>query len=129
MPEFRPEYVEALNAARWNAWWIAVLAIPVVLLSFSALKRRFGCVTFSVAFVLSWLAFFFAVQYYWDAKLEIAKTPEEIADATADSGRAFGPFLVGIPLVFVYVSIVAVVIYGLVATLRWLMGNSTTRKS
>ena len=53
-----------------------------------------------------------------DILMRLAETDAEIADATADTARLFGPFLVGVPLVFIYVSVVGAFVYGVVALTR-----------
>lgn len=118
MDEFRPEYVNALDAARWNFWWYVAGAIPLLLLIPAAVKRRFGCLAFPLSYALSWVAFFCAVQYYWSVKMALAQTDAELSDATADTARLFGPFLVGVPLVLIYVSLVGVIVYGVAALVR-----------
>jgi len=116
--DFRPEYVQALDAARWNFWWFVAVAIPPLVLIQAAVKRHSGCMAFSLSFGLSWIALFCSVQYYWGAKIAVAKTVAEISDATNDAGASFGPFYVGIPLVFVYVLFVGVFVYGGTAIFR-----------
>ena len=128
MDEFRPEYVQALEAARWNFWWYVAGAVPLLLLIPAAAKRRFGCIAFPLSFASCWIAFFCAVQYYWDVKMELAETDAEISDATADTARLFGPFLVGVPLVLVYVALVGAIVYGLAATVR-LFGSRNARSA
>ncbi len=118
MEEFRPEYVEAINSARWNAWWIVVLVFPILLMTFTAINRRFGCVAFPIACAITWFSFVFAVEYYWDVKAQSAVTDAEIADASADTGRLFGPAAVGGPLVFAYVTVVTGLVYGTTAVIR-----------
>jgi len=116
--EFRPEYVQALDAARWNFWWYVAGAIPLLLLIAAAAKRKFAWIAFPLSYLLSWIAFFFAVEYYWGVKMAVAQTDAEMLDATADTARLFGPFFVGVPLVLIYVSLVGVVVYGTAALVR-----------
>ena len=118
MDEFRPEYVQALDAARWNFWWYVAAVIPILLLVPAAAKRRLGCLAFPLAYFLSWVAFCCAVEYYWTTKEQHAATGAEWADVTADTGRLFGPVLVGVPLVVIYVSLVAGLIYATAAIVR-----------
>ena len=40
MEIFRPEYVEALDAARWNAWWLLALVVPFILAVGPVLDKR-----------------------------------------------------------------------------------------
>ena len=112
MDEFRPEYVEALNAARWNYWWYITLAIPFLLLVPAAAKRKFGCLVIPPTYFLTWLAFNLCIQHYWAAKKINAVTEAEWEDVTADTGRLFAGIST-IPYVFVYVSVVAFSIYSL----------------
>ena len=128
MDNFRPEYVQALSVARWNFWLYVAAAAPVLLLIPAAVKRRFGCVAFPLSYALSWLAFFLAVEYYWSVKLAVAQTDAEMVDASGDTARLFGPFLVGVPLVLVYVSVVSVGVYGVAAFIRLVVTSDRTRR-
>ena len=117
MEELRPEYVEALNAAKWGWLWCATLAVPFLLLIPAAAKRKFGCLAFPTAYFLTWLVFNIHIQNYWAAKKANAVTDAEWADVTADTGRVFAG-VTTIPYVLVYVSVVGAVIYGIVAMCR-----------
>ena len=117
MEEFRPEYVEALDAARWGWLWYATLAVPFLLLIPAAVKRKFGCLAFPAAYVLTWLVFNIHVQNYWAAKKANAVTDAEWADVTGDTARVFAGATT-IPYVVVYVSIVGAAIYAIAAIFR-----------
>jgi hypothetical protein len=117
MDEFRPEYSQAIDAARWNFWWYIAAAIPLLLFIPAAAKRQLGCLAFPLAYTLSWIAMCAAVEYYWAAKKSNAVTEAEWNDVIADTARVFAPATV-IPFVVVYVSVVGAVVYGLFAIVR-----------
>ena len=121
--EFRPEYVEALDAARWNYWWYLSLAIPFLLLVPAAVKRKFGCLAISATYFLTWLTLNLCIQHYWAAKKINAVTEAEWADVTADTGRVFAGIST-IPYVFVDISVIAVLIYSIAGVLRYCFGKS-----
>ena len=123
MDEFRPEYVEALDAARWNCWWYLTLAIPFLLLVPAAVKRKFGCLAIPATYFFTWLAFNLCIQHYWAAKKINAVTEAEWADVTADTGRLFAG-ITTIPYVFVYVSVITVLTYSIAGVLRYCFGKS-----
>ena len=128
MDEIRPEYVEALNAARWNYWWYVAAAIPALLLVPAALTRKLGCLAFPAAYFLSWLALNFAVQHYWAAKEANAVTDAEWADVTADTAQLYAG-VTTIPYAFVYVSIVGALIYTTVGVVRSMFKPKSNNRS
>ena len=117
MEEFRPEYVDALNAAKWGWLWYATLVVPLVVLIPAAVKRKFGCLAFPAAYFLTWLVFNIHVQNYWAAKEANAVADAEWADVTADTARVFAGATT-IPYVVVYVSAIGAVIYAIAAICR-----------
>jgi hypothetical protein len=101
----RPEYLQALEAARWNHWFLLMLVVPAILLCFATRSWTLGFVALPVACVLCWLFFFLAVEYYWDVKDRMALTPKEMEDATGDTARLYGPVLVEFPFAVIYCSL------------------------
>ncbi|MCA9198558.1 MAG: hypothetical protein KDA87_13515 [Planctomycetales bacterium] len=124
MDKFRPEYVEALNAARWNYWWYIAVAIPFLLFVPAAVKRKYGCFVFPTAYFSSWLTLNLSVQHYWSAKAANAVTTEEMMDVTADTARALAP-LTTVPIVFVYVSVAGALVYAVVGFMRFCLKPKT----
>ena len=114
MEEFRPEYVEALNAAQWGWLWYATLAVPFLVFVPAAATRKLGCFAFPTAYFLAWLVFNIHVQNYWAAKEANAVTDAEWADVTADTAQVFAG-VATVPYVVVYVSVVGAVVYGIAA--------------
>lgn len=109
----RPEYLDALDAARWNYWFLVMLVVPPLLICAGRLAGKSGCIVFVAAFVVCWHCFGMWVGYYWDVKLQMAVTPAELHDSTADTAALYGPALVGTPFALIYctawVIVVAVV--------------------
>ena len=121
--QFRPEYIEATDAARYNFWlWLSV-ATPWILVLASTAKRKIRIFAIVLSYPVCWILFCVAVEYYWNAKLYFAVTEAEMSDATADTGRLYGPVMVGIPLVAIYVTIVSV----LICAVEWI-GRVLARK-
>ena len=101
----RPEYRDAVEAARSNFWLIPVfLASPILI--FTAVLRRWHWV-FIVAVVLfaafvTWVFLFFYSETLWETMEAHAETDAEIKDVASDTGRVLGPFLLGMPLAVFY---------------------------
>ena len=108
--QLRPEYVEATDAARFNFWLWLSIATPWLLVLASTTKRKTRIYAIIFSYPVCWILFCIAVEHYWNAKLEFAMTDAEMSDATADTGRLFGPVVVGIPLVAIYVTFVSLLI-------------------
>lgn len=121
MEEFRPEYVEALNAARWGWLWYVTLAVPFLLLTPSIVKRKYGSMPFPAAYFLTWLAFNLHIQNYWAVKKANVGASDEWADVTA---RLFAS-VTTIPYVFVYVSLVGAVLYGVTRIMQLCFKSKT----
>lgn len=98
----RPEYLEALEAARWNWWWLATLVLPALLICASSRKWWWAIIGFLVAVPLCWILFALAVEHFWEVKFRLAETEVERRDATADTARLFGPILIGTPFAVLY---------------------------
>ena len=101
----RPEYRDAVEAARSNFWLIPVfLAAPILI--FTAVLRRWhwvfivGVILFA-AFV-TWVFLFFYSETLWETMEAHAETDAEIEDVASDTGRVLGPFLLGMPLAVFY---------------------------
>ena len=116
MDPFRPEYVDAVNAAAWNHWFFLALAVPPLLL-IPLNWYRFHWALITVAFlcaaVLCLICFGLGVEYIWHVKEIHAQTTAEHADVTADTAKVFAPALIGVPYAIFYttgVQLVALII-------------------
>lgn len=105
MDRFRPEYVESVHAALWNLW-LAPLFLTAPVLPAIGYARRLSTASIIAAVFASifctWLSFFLHVEHYWEAKESYAVTAAERLDVAADTGRLFGPMLVGASFSIVY---------------------------
>lgn len=105
MDTFRPEYLEAVAASRWNLWLIPLfLSVPLLLLV-PVLRRWHWAVIGGLALagaVATWFSLFAYSETIWKTMEAHAQTNAEIDDVTSDTGRVFGPFLLGIPFALFY---------------------------
>lgn len=105
MDDFHVEYLAALDAARWNLWLVPMFLAPpaILLLAFYPWKTCLTtfCAT-AAAMCVAWICFCLYVEHYWETKSLLAQTDAEMHDATADTGRLFGPVLVGVPFAVGY---------------------------
>jgi hypothetical protein len=106
----RPEYLEALQWARWNHWVIAMWLAPILLIGAASRSWKLACLAMPVAIVACFVFFWLGVDYYWEVKERIAQTEEEWNDVTSDAARLYGPILVGPPFAIMYCSLLAVII-------------------
>ncbi|HOY59211.1 MAG TPA: hypothetical protein PK640_13890 [Verrucomicrobiota bacterium] len=105
---FRPEYLDAVAAARWNLWLIPVLLSAPLLLLLPVLKRWHWALITGLAFVCAiatWFSLFAYSETIWKTMEANAQTAAEIREVTADTGRVFGPFLLGIPFALFYAAV------------------------
>jgi hypothetical protein len=98
----RPEYLHALEWARWNHWLLAMWIVPAVMLCLAARSWKISLPVLPLAIVVCWWFLFLGVEYYWDVKGRIAVTEAEQEDFTSDAGRLYGPILVGVPFAIEY---------------------------
>jgi hypothetical protein len=105
MDTLRPEYLEAVAASRWNLWLFPLfLAAPLLLLA-PVLRRWHGAVLVGLALagaVATWFSVYGYSETIWRTMEANAKTSAEIDEVTSDTGRVFGPFLLGIPFALFY---------------------------
>lgn len=105
MNTFRPEYLEAVAAARWNLWLLPLFLSTPLLLLLPVLRRRHWAVIAVLAVagaVATWFSLFAYSETIWKTMEANAQTAAEIEDVTSDTGRVLGPFLLGIPFAFFY---------------------------
>lgn len=105
----RPEYIEAVEAARWGwSYWLMTI-VPPAMIWLSAvvwfLPQHMECgvglgkfsvpfiisATFVHALVLSWALILFWVNYVEWVKGRLAQTPDEWMDWSADTHVVFAP--------------------------------------
>ena len=102
---FRPEYLDAVAAARWNLWLIPVfLSAPFFLLR-PVLRRWHWAIIIGLALasaVATWFSLFAYSETIWKTMETHARTNAEMKDVASDTGRVFGPFLLGIPFALFY---------------------------
>lgn len=108
MDTLRPEYVEAVAAARWNLWLIPLfLAAPAILVLPIYRRWHWGvilCLAF-VAALATWVSLFGYSETIWRTMEVHAESSAEIEDVTSDTGRVFGPFFLGIPFALFYTTV------------------------
>ena len=105
MDTFRPEYLEAVAAARWNLWLIPLLLCAPLLLLVPVLRRWHWAAITGLAVIgtiATWISVFGYSETIWKTMEAHAQTGAEIEDVTSDTGRVLGPFLVGIPFALFY---------------------------
>ena len=119
LDQLRPEYIDAVNAAVWNHWFLLAILIPPFLL-LPPTWLRFHSATIFVVFlasvVLCWLCFGMGVQHIWDIKELNAQTTAERADVTADTAKLFAPVVIGVPFAICYnliVQLIALLVRGI----------------
>ena len=108
MDTLRPEYLEAVSAARWNLWLIPLFLSAPLLLMMPVLRRWHWAVIVSLALVgvvATWLSLFAYSETIWRTMETHAETAAEIDEVTSDTARVMGPFLLGIPLAVFYSAI------------------------
>ena len=110
---FRPEYVDAVNAAAtWNPWFFLALVLPPALLTpivWYRVHRAVNTFAFICATVLCLYCFGLGVQYIWDVKEIHAQTDAELADVTADTAKLYAPVIFGIPYAILYTALAQLV--------------------
>ncbi len=127
--QFRPEYVDAVNAAVWNHWFILSLLVPPAMLLLTTLCRCHWTIhafVFLCAVVLCWFCFGLGVRYIWDIKEIHTQTPAELADVTNDTAKLFAPVIVGVPYAIFYNLGVQLVLL-LIQRVVWLFGRAKTK--
>jgi hypothetical protein len=105
MDTLRPEYLEAVAAARWNLWLIPLFLSGPLLLLVPVIRRWHWAVIVGLllaAAVATWFSVFAYSETIWKTMEANAKTAAEINDVTSDTGRVLGPFLLGIPFALFY---------------------------
>lgn len=128
MDDFRPEYLAALAAARWNLWLVPMFLAPPAILLFCFYPWRTCLTTFcatAAAMCATWICFSLYVEHYWETKSQLAQTDVEIKDATADTGRLFGPVLVGVPFAICY----TLACLSVLATIDWMISLLRRRRT
>ena len=101
----RPEYLEAVAAARLNLWLIPLLLAAPLLVLMAVLRRwHWAAITglTLMAAIVTWMSLFGYSETIWKTMEAHAETPAEIKEVTSDTGRALGPFLLGIPFAVFY---------------------------
>ena len=105
MDELRPEYVNAVEAALWNYWFILAYLLPFLILLPLGWKRSHRILT-AIGAVLSlaicWLCYAKGIRYMWYIREINAQTEAEWADVTADTAKLFAPIIIGIPFAVGY---------------------------
>lgn len=105
MVGFRPEYIDAVSASRWNIWLIPLFLLSPTLFTLITYKRTnvwVNSVAVIACTVFTWLSLCFYTEHIWNTMELNAQTDAEWQDVTADSGRLVAPFLVGVPFAIVY---------------------------
>jgi len=105
MDTFRPEYLEAVSAARWNLWLVPLFLAAPLLLLVPVLRRwhwAFIAGLALVGVVATWFSIFAYSETIWKTMEAHAATAAEIDEVTSDTGRVFGPFLLGTPVAVFY---------------------------
>src|SRR5689334_20898745 len=100
----RPEYLDALEWARWNHWFIAMWIAPVILICFASRSWKLTVAALPIAMIVCFVLFCVGVDYYWDVKVRMAQTEVEREDATSDAARLYGPIILGPPFAILYCS-------------------------
>ena len=105
METFRPEYLEAVAASRWNVWLIPLFLSAPLLLLVAVLRRWHWAVITGLALVgavATWFSVFAYSETIWKTMEANAQTAAEMEDVASDTARVFGPFLLGIPFAVFY---------------------------
>jgi hypothetical protein len=127
MDAFRPEYLDAVAAARWNGWLLPLfLAAPTILVVCFAtrMKRRPIAVGLLASMFATWLSLFLYSERIWETMGNYAVTDAERREFTADTGRLFGPVLVGVPFSALY----TLCWFSIIGILNWGIRALTTPK-
>ena len=101
----RPEWLEAVAAARWNLFLLPLFGLAPCLLIPAVTRRWHAAVVIGLVFVTmigTWFAGFGYSETIWNTMVDRAETDAEIDEAMSDTGRVFGPFLIGVPFSFLY---------------------------
>lgn len=105
---FRPEYLEAVAAARVNLWLIPLfLAAPFLMLVAVLRRWHWGVITglTLIAAIATWISLCGYSETIWRTMAAHAETAAEIQELTSDTVRVLGPFLIGIPFAVFYSAI------------------------
>ena len=101
----RPEYLEAVSAARVNLWLLPLFFAAPLLVLVPVLRRWHWAVITGltlIAAIATWISFFGWSETIWKTMEAHAETAAEIQEVASDTDRVFGPFLLGIPIAVVY---------------------------
>ncbi len=105
MDEIRPEYLEAVSAARWNGWLGPLFASAPTILAICIIKRwhcAWLVAAVPIAMFITWVSLILYADHIWEAMRAHAVTKAEWREVTSDTGRLYGPILVGIPFAVLY---------------------------
>lgn len=105
MDTLRPEYLEAVTASRWNLWLIPLFLSTPLLLLVPVVRRWHWAVLvglFVAGAVATWFSLYAHSETIWRTMEANAETAAEMKEVASDTGRSFGPFLVGIPFAVLY---------------------------
>lgn len=131
MDDLRPEYLDAVEAARWNGWLIPLFVAAPITIAICFVKRLHpGWLVGAAlaAMFATWVSLILYSEHIWETMGAHAVTDAEWDQVTADTGRLFGPILVGIPFSVVYTLVWLLVI----ATGNWVVravGRAGSRRS
>jgi len=100
----RPEYVEAVDSARWGITFWMMFIIPAATIWIAAFRQRLSKSLFVATCGICWLLIGFHAGHIQDTKKRFAVTDEEIQDFASDTWFLFGS-VVALPYIFVYVTV------------------------
>lgn len=102
METIRPEYLEAVEAARftarWNLWLIPLLLAAPLVVTVPLLRRWPWAVTVGLALfavVATWFSYYGWSETSWRTLESLAVTDAEKADAASDTDAVFEPIFLG----------------------------------
>lgn len=101
----RPEFQQAVEASRVNLWLVPLFfSAPLIVLA--PVLRRWHWVAISaltlIAGIATWVSFFAYSETIWRTMEAHAETTAELEEVASDTGRVFGPFLLGTPFALIY---------------------------
>lgn len=101
----RPEFLEAVAAARFNLWLVPLFLSAPALLLVPVLRRWPWPVIAGlsvIAIIATWISFFCHSETIWRTMGALAETAAETDEYYSDTDRVFGPFLIGTPFALFY---------------------------
>ncbi len=104
----RPEYLEAVEAARLNLWLIPLLLAAPLLVLVPVLRRWHWAVITGltlIAAVATWFSYYGWSDTSWRTIEALAVTDAERAEAASDTDAVFEPIFLGTPFAVFYSAI------------------------